>query len=228
MDLATVHEFEGEIRKYIPQFKLAFKDESVFQKVIGWLSKPFNPKYMTDFCTTLGNTVYFPTKDHYETMPLRTFSILAHEFVHLMDEKSNGKWQNISYGLPQLLALPVLLLTIAGCFWKGPVALLGLVLMVVLALPWPAPWRVKWEGRGYAMTLAVSYWMFGLITDVQRQSVAKQFYGSAYYYMLWSEKSALELLAKTEAQIAMHTLETMDPYKIVFEFLNARGMVRQP
>ena len=49
MDLQALHNFEDVIRERVPGFKVAFKDESPSQKVLGFLMQPFNPTYMTKF-----------------------------------------------------------------------------------------------------------------------------------------------------------------------------------
>ena len=50
------------IRRQVPGFKLAYKDESLFMKLLGVLTYPFNQRFMDGFITTIGTTVYFPDR----------------------------------------------------------------------------------------------------------------------------------------------------------------------
>lgn len=108
MDLATLHEFEDEIRKTIPGFRVAFKDESKLQALTGFFVRPFNPTYDTRYVTTLGTTVWFSSRKVYEDSPSKSFSLLAHEFVHLVDGRAQPVWFRLSYLFPQLLGPLVL------------------------------------------------------------------------------------------------------------------------
>ncbi len=82
LDSDALTAFEGVIRKEVPEFKVAFKDESKLMALLGFLSYPFNPAFMERYTTTWGNTVYFATKKRYLDRPYASFRILAHEFVH--------------------------------------------------------------------------------------------------------------------------------------------------
>lgn len=105
MDLNTLKEFETEIKKHIPDFSLHFKDESAYHMFLGFLTMPFNPKYMTTYTTTMYPRVYFPTRAHYEKNPSATFTTLAHEFVHLYDAQKAPLWWKMMYALPQGLGV---------------------------------------------------------------------------------------------------------------------------
>lgn len=103
MDIVVLRRLEDRILRDIPGFTVAFKDQSRLMSVLGFLVTPFNPRFMTGFTTTLGKTVYFPTKTGYEQNVADSFKTLSHEYVHLWDGKN--WWFNILYALPQLLAL---------------------------------------------------------------------------------------------------------------------------
>ncbi len=103
MDIVVLRRLEDRILRDISGFKVAFKDQSRLMAVLGFLVAPFNPRFMAGFTTTLGKTVYFPTKAEYETDVADSFKTLSHEYVHLWDGKS--WWFNILYAFPQLLAL---------------------------------------------------------------------------------------------------------------------------
>lgn len=109
MNLDTLVAFEDEVRKAVPDFKLAYKDESRLMKLLGFFATPFNPDFMTRYTTTLGSTVYFPSKSYYESQPKSGFTVLAHEMVHMLDNKRHPLWFRLSYALPQLVAPFILL-----------------------------------------------------------------------------------------------------------------------
>lgn len=225
MDLRVVKAFEAEADRHLPGFTVRFKDESFWQRVIGLLLF-FNKAYMTSFTTTLGRTVYFPSRAHYEAVPLRTLTTLAHEYVHAWDHNKHGFWFSLSYLLPQLFAAPLLAVGAVGLvfsswFWASVVA--GLLCL----LPWPSPWRAKWESRGYTMNLAISKWSVGVITAEQRESVAENFYGPDYYYMVNGKQNARQLIDECAAYAHSSRISLEDPYLTVFLFLDKNGLARR-
>ena len=224
MDLTQVELFEKLIEQHIPGFRLEFKDESKLHRFLGFLLKPFNPKYQTNFTTTLGKTVSFPSRTWMQESPLRAFSILAHEFVHLVDYQKHGLWFSASYLLPQLLSLPLLALGLLGLLWTGWASLLFIPAALCL-VPWPSPWRSKWEARGYAMSLAVTFWATGAIPGAQKILIAKNFYGPSYYYMTWGEERALTLLDEKEQVVLKHIIEDEDVYQIVQAFMQEQSLM---
>lgn len=223
-DLAA---FVVDTQRVIPGFKVAWKDESFWQKVAGFFSKPFNPGYMVTTTTTLYPTVWFPTKAFYEKDPQLTLMILAHERVHLVDRKERGFWQQLSYALPQVIAAPLLLIGIILTFVVGWWSLIAIVLGLACIAPWPSPWRTYWEQRGYAMSMAMYYWMTGSLSEAQRYTLPPKFLGWSYYRMSWSEKDIAKWLDSTQKAIAEGTLgEQGQVYDDVLQFLRDRGLAR--
>lgn len=111
-DLAILNQFEITIGKIIPGAQVKFKNESWLMKMIGFILSPFNPGFMTDYITTIGYTVYFPTRQYYESAPEASFSILTHEFVHMWDRKQDSLF-SLKYLFPQiLLPIPLVLFTL--------------------------------------------------------------------------------------------------------------------
>ena len=111
MDLTILQKFEETIRKDIPDFKIVYKDQSKFMKLLGFLVYPFNPQFMDMFTTTIGNTIYFPTATSYTKSVASSLSILAHEYVHLYDSKPRSLWFKLSYLFPQILVVLPLIVT---------------------------------------------------------------------------------------------------------------------
>lgn len=225
MDLSVVQAFQVEIEKHVPGFQLSFKDESWSQCLLGRIVGLFNKEYMSSFTTTLGRTVYFPSRKFFESSADRSFTILSHEFVHLWDAKQRGIWFGVSYLLPQVLAVPLFFASLLGLFWSTW-TLLFLVASGICLLPWPAKWRSDWESRGYTMTLAVTQWAVQSISVHQQESIAENFYGPNYYYMLRGKQKALDLIAARVAYIESKQIELDAPYRIVHAFLEERGLLR--
>lgn len=227
MYLQDLRAFESDTSNAIPGFKVCWKDTSRLQRVLGWLVKPFNPDYLTRYTTTLHPNVWFPSKEFYDRDPTQSFLVLAHERVHLADTMKRSVWFRVSYLLPQILAIPALVLTLAlipVVGWKA----LGLLGLVALCLaPWGSPWRTHWEQRGYAMTLACAYWLKGEFSQVTKDLVRRQFFGWSYYRMAWRSSSIDAWFAQVEKDIRSGDILKEDVYNQVHEFLKNRGMARK-
>jgi len=135
IDQQAVRELEETIRQDIPKFKVVFKDKSWLMKVCGFLVRPFNAEFMARFTTTLGDTVYFPTTEWYGARPDRAIRVLAHEYVHLYDDKRHWTFQ-LSYIFPQVLAL--------------------IPAVVFMVLAWPWSWLVLAPAVAYLLTCLIA------------------------------------------------------------------------
>lgn len=159
--------------------KIRFKDETWHQKLLAKLAF-FNPEYM-NFTTTIGNTVYFPTRSSFENQPTLWTEVLAHELRHLHDSAAYPVVFQVSYLLPQLMAVLAVPFLIMG-ITMGPWWLLGLAFVLCLA-PLPAPWRKKWEMAGYTTSMAVLYWESNWNPTSLPGYFVKNFTSSSYYFM---------------------------------------------
>ena len=110
MTIEALRALETIIARQIPSFQVKFKDESKLMQALGLLMLPFNPTFLTNFTTTIGSAVYFPSRAQYEGQPDDSVFTLAHEFVHLHDSQEAGLRFQLSYGAPQILAVPLLVL----------------------------------------------------------------------------------------------------------------------
>ena len=127
-----LNELERDFRLVDPNFEVLFKDKSPFMKVLGVLTAPFNPEFMTRYITTIGSKVYFPDEEHY-LRGVGSPSVLCHEFVHIMDGMRHGWRFKFSYLMPQLLGLlPLVALLIVP--WGALSALLFLLAYATGAL----------------------------------------------------------------------------------------------
>lgn len=191
-----------KIRQKVPGFEVAFKDESRSQRFLGKLL--FFVAYMTDFITTFYPKVWWTTRKDYEDNPRGAFKTLAHEYIHLLDTKRSPMWFRLSYIMP--LPCVVFSLVSLGAIWSSLWFLSSLAALVFLA-PWPAYWRMRWEMRGYAMSMAVVAWESGSISDSTKESIAESFTGWSYYKMWPFKRAVRKLLDDLEKQI--HTGDIM-------------------
>ena len=178
-----------ELQKTIPDFNVKYKNQSLFIKIIGFILF-FNKQFMTDYITTIGSTVYFPTIDFFEKDPVLSQEILTHEFVHALDRKHNSFFQFL-YLFPQILA-PIFI--ILFFFLPSLVNLSSLVIAIICLLPIiPAYWRSNYELRGYQMSLfsdselmkelGVSTDQYNLTLSNNVKFINEQFISSDYYWM---------------------------------------------
>jgi len=191
--------------RYDAQIK--FKNESGMMKLLG-KALFFNPKFMTQFVTVIGRTVYFPSREKMEKDPGSTAQVLCHELVHMSDEKAAGSLLfRLSYLFPQWLAL----LSISS-FFVGPA---GLAFLIFL-FPFPSFFRTFWELRGYAMTDAVRYELTGRFT--RKTWMSKQFTTGSYFFMWPFSKMIMKKIDENRELIKGGKLHKKIP--IAFDILN--------
>lgn len=168
-------------QKYFPDLKIKYKDQSWFMKLIGTLLF-FNKGFMTDYTTTIGSTVYFPSEAVTKTRPISAATVLLHELIHVNDAKKIGKLLfGFLYLTPQILILPALLLFLLS--WK-----IALPVIILLALPIPSYFRMYYEKRAYftslyAVNALAKRLNFNPILATQQQGYLKHFKDSSYYFM---------------------------------------------
>jgi len=183
--------------KEIPGFQVKFKNESWTSKVLGFLTWPFNKRYMQDFTTTRGKTVFFPSRKWMLDRQMVAAKVLAHELVHLWDRKHrNFITHECWYMFPQILALFSLLALFGGswmhCLW-----------FLCALLPLPAPGRMELEMRGYTMSMAMNYWRYDSIRPGTKEWVSKRFTGWEYYKMWPFKGDMIGHLREAEGWITM-------------------------
>lgn len=114
-----------DLKRHVP-LEIRYKDSSMFMAVLAFLTSPFNPYFQTKFVTTVGNTVYFPSRSYVEDNPTGSMAVLAHEFVHLWDEKKEGSVRyKHAYLTPQAYGLLTFLAYSIFASWVPPVSLLA-------------------------------------------------------------------------------------------------------
>lgn len=184
----------------VPGFEVRYKDKSKLQKLIGWILHPFNDSYMTDYITTFYPYVYWPDKESVEENKYHAFETLSHEFVHLMDTKKHPVWFRFSYMFPQILGL-ILPFVSLFAIWFSNWWLLWIASIIFCVLPLPAYWRMKWEMRGFAMTMAVDIWARGKVSEASKEWIVEQFISGFYFWMWPFRKNVEKRLNEIEKKI---------------------------
>lgn len=181
------------IRKRVPSFEIRYKNQSLGQKILGRLLF-FNREYMTEYTSTFGTKVYFPSTDFVAQDRMRAFRILSHEYVHILDA-TKSVWKknrritfSLLYLFPQFLALFSLGAILS--IWFGKWFLIFL-LFLIFAAPLPSFTRTIIEMRGYWMNLAITLWRHSELRKESRENIVKMFTSFAYYRM-WPYKGSVE------------------------------------
>jgi Zn-dependent protease with chaperone function len=219
MEAHHLEALENSIRSIIPEFEIRKKADSRVMRILGTLFRPIAPTFMTDYYTTWFGKVYVPSDPgSVDTQ----FQVIAHEFVHLWDEKQHPLWWRFSYILPQVLILPIVISAIAAfwlAWWLGLALLVAGVLVFVL----PSPWRTKWELRGYTMSLAVALWRGW---EPSLDFYIRQFTGWTYLRMSWSPDRIERRLQEALRRIRSGGILSEEPYRIVHKVLQEQGLLR--
>ena len=187
MDVAQFEQFVKILHTNLPKFNVKYKDESLFMRLLGTLLF-FNADFMSKFSTTIGSTVYLPSRKYVSQHATEAGMILAHEYVHARDaNKITGVLFSFLYSFPQILAL----LFIACGFLWWPLFILALVMLA----PFPAPFRAKLEVRGYTMSLFMYNHVMkqNNITNEERKlrlyidasHISDNYFKGSMYYKMW-------------------------------------------
>ena len=158
-------------QKYFPKLQVIEKPQSKLMRLIAAVMF-FNRGFMTDFDTTIGDTVYVPSMSWLNN----NLPVLIHETVHMYDEERIGVWYNLGYLFPQLLVL--LMLPLFFIHWY-----IALPLVILFALPLPALWRANFEKRAYLIQLYVYVNVYHFKEEVVSAALTEYFKDGTYYFM---------------------------------------------
>lgn len=197
-----------QAKTHDPTIQLLPKEDSKLMKVIGFIVKPFNPAFNTRYTTTIGSTIWMPSKLVSSLPEDYLLEVIAHEVQHILDHKSQELWFKVSYLFPQVLAL--LSFLALGAIWSTP-WLLWLLCLLFLA-PIPAYWRYKAELNGYRVSLVLNKY-YGRPSDNTRAWITEQITGPSYYFC-WPFKSAVLKELQDESFL------TEPRYKEITDFLH--------
>lgn len=197
--------------------KIVRKSESWLMKLIS-LFLFFNKDFMNGYVTTIGRTIYIPNLLIGKEDTPQYKSIIAHEYVHILDSERD-KLFKLKYLFPQILSLLTIFVT--------PFTLWGLLFLLFLA-PIPAIWRKTYEVRAYKMSLASMYLLLKSenfddekIDKILKDQIIhfnKQFVSSAYYWM-WP------FGVKKELTESIHSIKSGDIFKDDSVYEQARNAV---
>jgi len=196
----SFQELVTHAQKQFPDLQIKYKNQSTFMKLIGKILF-FNKSFMTNFTTTVGSTVYFPSESFVKVRPISSELILLHELVHVQDSK---KYNKLLFGFLYLLPLSLLPISILLFLFSWKIALFLLLLSFV---PLPAYFRMTFEKRAYLVSLYCMYQLsvkknFTSNLDSASKSYLSGFKDASYYFM-WPfsnlDKEFAEALEKIKA-----------------------------
>lgn len=173
----------AKAQTYFPNLQVKYKDQSGFMKFLGKLLF-FNPGFMTNYLTTIGDTVYMPSQQYVQSQPQNACDVFIHECTHMYDEKRIGFPYQIGYTFPQILA-PFMWLLLFLLPWT-----VVLPLFIFFLLPLPAPWRTFFEKRAYFVQMYAGYTLYQSDPDVEGAAYASWFRNGSYYWMWIFEQDA--------------------------------------
>lgn len=168
-------------KTFFPDLQIKYKDQSWLMKLIG-LVLFFNKDFMNTYSTTIGSSIYFPSREFVEKNQRSVQITLMHELVHMHDAKKISPFIfNWLYLLPISLIPFALLLILLS--WK-----VALIASILCLLPFPAYFRMLFEKRAYMVSMYVGYKLNLSANqetdfDFLAKHYLKFFKGSPYYFM---------------------------------------------
>ena len=151
-------------------------------RLIALLISPFNEGFSEHYTTTLGSTVYFPSKADVEKNYDNYAEVLAHEGVHVFDDARQKLWFKLSYSLNQSLVLPLLILYAVIGSWIPVAALAGGVTLAYVSM-----WLLKKIGVGRSFYRAIFFGWVGL--------AGLAYLGGAVWFSHWWTILAVAVMA---------------------------------
>lgn len=213
-----VERFIEEMQDTVPGLNITAKEDSRLMRFLARILF-FNKRFLTEFITTIGKTIYVPQP--FFKQGTNIILTLAHEAQHYWD---NRRWKllySIGYLSPQIWALGSLLSLLA--IWFSNWWLVTLACLIFLA-PILAPFRMLIERRGYLMSLACCYWMYGE-TDVTW--TLKYFTGSDYYFA-WPFKKSLKCWFEQKFEKIKEGEFPTPVFEKVYNFLGKEKLLKNP
>lgn len=168
-------------REFFPDFQIKYKDESTLMWILSKILF-FNKNFMTNFTTTIGSTIYFPSKKYEDIRPISSLIILLHECIHINDAKKINKFLfSFLYLLP--VSLCIILLPLLFITWY-----MVLPLIILSLCPIPAYFRMNFEKRAYLVSLYSNYQLslkknYTLNLDSFAATYVSNFKNYKYYFM---------------------------------------------
>jgi hypothetical protein len=169
----------NKAKQYFPNLTIKYKDESFLMKVLDKLTF-FNASFMA-YSTTIGSTIYFPSRHLIDLSPQASNTRLMHELSHMYNsKKKTGIIFSILYLFPQILAL----LSVPVFFIFG---LFKALLCLLFLLPLPSYTRMMEEKQAYIISLYSMHKLnkhgFSINLDTEKDRFIEDFSGPTYYFM---------------------------------------------
>lgn len=182
--VTLVESFLQEVtKKHAPDAAIRLKSESWINKTIATMVKFFNPRFMEDYITTIGTTIWVNESFVAEFDQISGIEVVAHETQHIIDYAKNRFLFVLSYGFPQILGL--LSVLALGAFWSPWMALW--LLCLVFAAPLPAPGRYQAELHGYRTAILINrkYHKFSDEQMISTYEWIEEQLSKKWYYFTW-------------------------------------------
>lgn len=164
-----------------PEYKVKFKNESLLMKLLGKIFF-FNKDFMTNYTTTIGSTIYFPSRQWLKLRQVSAKVVVLHELIHILD---SAKYSQLLFSLMYLFPQCLALLAIPAAFFIG---LWSLLFLAFLA-PLPAYFRMSLELRAYTFSLYVMHrFNFKHGYNIRLETHARHYvdqFSTSYYYFMW-------------------------------------------
>jgi len=217
-----VQTFIDTLRKESLEIVIKPKSSSQLMKAIGWFFKvtKISPEFMTQYITTIGNTVYFPDEILNNPNSESMLRVVAHETIHVVDSKRlSSPLFSFLYLFPQSLGLLALLSVLAT--WK--LSFLWCLLFLLCLAPIPAPFRYLFELRAYRTQILFSRkddkytdeQMIAIYEWIEKQLCTK------LYYWTWPFPKTVRKHLMDESWMSQNI------YKKVSNWLAVRRIVRK-
>jgi len=236
---------EHRFSKEFPELRIISKSESLLHRFIGWVLRfpwypkkwAINPYYLTDYWTTIGYKIAHPKTDSADEI-YSSWDILCHERVHV---KQAYKYGRFLMGALYLLGTPVYLLLFCILsllllpLWlyisEWWISLILVCIGFLLSSPFPFGYfRAKFELEAYTVSMAITYWTTGRLTNNYIADLVKVFTGSNYFFMWPLKTMVLRWLTAARNSIKngdiMLVGDDVEFYKKLYKTLNDWHLVR--
>jgi len=185
--LQRFNELRRVLVQVVPGLEIKYKTDSVFWRILPRM-------WSRETTTTMGATIWFPTREYVVQNPRAAFYTLAHEGVHVFSFYAGPVAHVLGYAFPQILIAPLgvaaIVLGASGSLWWILLAVLALTALA----PWPAPFRANEEAKAYTMGIAIQYWRGQPKIDRYRRAMAAKLRTWIYWRSVWSKRHSLKLI----------------------------------
>jgi hypothetical protein len=138
--------------------------------------------------------------------------------------ESKNLWaRRLFYLIASLSVVSYLVLAVWLSGWWAALAVGAFIPLV----PFRSPWRARWEYRGYAMGMAISFWKYGVIRDSSLRRISDTFTGPHYYFMDPNRDRVMSRLHMVKLSVLDHSIlegKGARPFQRTLEVYRSLGM----